>query len=43
MNWKTNIILINKYKYTTIFNLKFNKTPRPDKKKVLYYTHQNKK
>ena len=31
-----NAILINKYKYTTIFNPRSNRTPKLDKKK--YYT-----
>ena len=30
-----NIILINKYKYIIIFNLRFNRTPKLNKKK--YY------
>ena len=43
MDWKANAILINKYKYVNIPNLRFNRTPKLDKKKVLYYIHQNKK
>ena len=43
MDWKANAILINKYKYINIPNLKSSRTSKPDKKKVLYYIHQNKK
>ena len=37
------MILINRYKYINIFSLRSSITPRLNKKKVLYYTHQNKR